>query len=95
MINLSLMEKKQKLTECIFTKDGYTFAGWSTSKDGTVTIADESDGSTLTTTDGDTFTLYAVWKENTTSDTESIEESIALTSLDDIDSINEVEQTEN
>ncbi len=76
--------KAQNLNECAFTKTGYTFVGWSTSIDGSDTIADQSDGSTLTTTDNDTVTLYAKWEENTSStDTESSEDEIALTSIDE------------
>lgn len=76
--------KTQNLTECAFTKTGYKFVGWSTSENGTDTIVDQSDGSTLTTTDNDTVTLYAKWEANTSgTDTESDESGIALTSLDD------------
>ena len=44
-----------------FTRDGYTFKGWSNEPDGeiyTITIP------SLATTCGDTVTLYAIWEEN-------------------------------
>ncbi len=76
--------KTQKLTKCTFTNTGYKFTGWSTSKDGSDTITDESDGSTLTTTDCGTVTLYAKWEADTSStDTQSSEDEIAVMSLDD------------
>ena len=52
-----------KLTKNTFERVGYVFDCWNTSADGTGTkIADEADGSTLSTTDGASVTLYAQWK---------------------------------
>ena len=45
-----------------FTKTGYTFAGWTTTADGT---NPQTTVSNLTTTDGDTVTLFAQWTPNT------------------------------
>jgi uncharacterized repeat protein (TIGR02543 family) len=43
---------------------GWTFGGWATTSDGDVTYADEDSVSNLTSTDGATVTLYAVWTAN-------------------------------
>lgn len=54
------------LTANAFTRQGYTFTGWSTTADGSSGTA-YSDGETvsnLTSTDGDTITLYAQWQKN-------------------------------
>ncbi|MBO0453195.1 InlB B-repeat-containing protein [Candidatus Enterococcus murrayae] len=51
----------QKLTKNSFTKDGYTFAGWSTTADGTSSYVDEANVSNLTADKDGTFDLYAVW----------------------------------
>ena len=47
-----------------FTKKGYTFAGWATSKDGTVRYRDGVEVSNLTTENNGTATLYAKWTPN-------------------------------
>ena len=45
-----------------FSRAGYTFAGWSTEKDGSgTTYTDKQSVSNLTTQNGDTVTLYAQW----------------------------------
>ncbi|MBQ4585160.1 MAG: InlB B-repeat-containing protein [Clostridia bacterium] len=49
------------LTNNTFTKAGYTFVGWSTTKDGEVEYAD---GSSYTMGTNATYTLYAVWTKN-------------------------------
>lgn len=51
----------ESLNANAFTRDGYYFEGWSESADGSATIEDEADGSTLCTTNGGTKNLYAVW----------------------------------
>ncbi|MEG2107862.1 MAG: InlB B-repeat-containing protein, partial [Clostridia bacterium] len=48
------------LTANVFTKTGYTFAGWATTADGAVVY---SDGASYTMTAGG-ITLYAVWTAN-------------------------------
>ena len=49
-----------------FTRTGYTFLGWSTSPTATTpTYTDKQSVKNLTTTNGGTVTLYAVWKANT------------------------------
>ena len=54
------------LTANGFTKFGYTFKGWATSLEranaGTVDYADKASVSNLTTTNGGTVNLYAVWE---------------------------------
>ena len=49
------------LTANAFTKTGYTFAGWATSKDGTVRYRDGAQVSNLTDVNNGTATLYAKW----------------------------------
>lgn len=50
------------LSACTFTApDGYTFAGWATSADGSVAYADGASVSTLATSG--TYPLYAKWDE--------------------------------
>lgn len=49
-----------------YTKDGHTFAGWSTTAGGAVVYADGVTVSNLTATNGATVTLYAVWSCNQT-----------------------------
>ncbi len=50
-----------KLNKNQFTKEGYTFIGWSTSIDGDVMYNDESEISNLSSKDKDVITLYAKW----------------------------------
>ncbi len=50
-----------KLTSNAFTKDGYTFIGWATSKNGSVKY---SNGGSYTMGTESTYTLYAVWEKN-------------------------------
>ncbi len=53
------------LTANGFTKTGYTFLGWSTSSTATAaTYANKASVSKLSATNGETVTLYAVWKAN-------------------------------
>lgn len=52
------------LTESVFTRTGYTFCGWATEPDGEVAYADMDTVVNLTSEDGGTVTLYAVWAEN-------------------------------
>ncbi|MBR3869283.1 MAG: InlB B-repeat-containing protein [Clostridia bacterium] len=49
-----------------FTRVGYTFLGWSADKNATTaTYTDKQSVQNLTSTNGATVTLYAVWKPNT------------------------------
>lgn len=50
-----------KLAENGFERTGYTFAGWSTSKDGKVEYRAGDTVKNLTEENGKTITLYAVW----------------------------------
>jgi len=54
----------KNLTTNAFTKTGYTFAGWATSANGSVVYQDKESVSNLTTTNGETVNLYAVWTPN-------------------------------
>ena len=47
-----------------FTKEGYTFKGWSTTTDGQVVYADGESVKNLTSVPNETVTLYAVWEAN-------------------------------
>ena len=51
----------QNLTANGFSKTGYTFAGWATSADGTKAYNNQQSVNNLTSTNGGTFNLYAVW----------------------------------
>ena len=53
-----------RLSSNKFTKENYTFIGWSTSKGGEVTYTNEAKVKDLGG-EGDIVTLYAVWKSNT------------------------------
>lgn len=62
----TIKSQDKKLAECGFVREGYTFAGWSTTKDGTV---DYQPGTTLKLfqdpkVDNKVTTLYAVWTPN-------------------------------
>ncbi len=54
-------DRTAKLTSNAFTKDGYTFIGWATSKDGSVKY---SNNANYTMGTESTYTLYAVWEKN-------------------------------
>lgn len=45
-----------------FSKTGYNFLGWATSASGSVVYADGADITNLTSVDGKTIDLYAVWE---------------------------------
>ena len=52
----------QNLTTNAFTRTGYSFAGWNTKADGTGTsYTDKQSVNNLTSTNGETVTLYAKW----------------------------------
>lgn len=51
------------LTANGFSREGYTFAGWSTTPTGDVAYTNSQSVSNLTATDGATVTLYAQWNE--------------------------------
>ncbi len=53
-----------RLNTNLYTRDNYTFAGWSTSPAGGVAYGNNATVRNLTTP-GKTITLYAVWKANT------------------------------
>lgn len=62
---------KTTLTPNAFTRTGYTFKGWSTSRTGIVEYADGAEVQFATAENGDTITLYAVWEENGQEEPES------------------------
>ena len=51
----------KNLTANAFAKTGYVFSGWTTSATGKVVYTDEQSVKNLTTANGATITLYAVW----------------------------------
>ena len=53
----------KNLTTNGYTRNGYTFLGWSTSPDGGVQYSDGDSVLNLTATDGETVNLYAQWKQ--------------------------------
>ncbi len=57
--------EEKALTANTFTKTGYDFDGWSTTKGGAKVYADKATVSKLSETNGATVTLYAVWKQGT------------------------------
>lgn len=55
----------QNLTSNSFTRTGYTFTGWNTNSDGSGTsYSDGASVMNLSSTSGDTVTLYAQWREH-------------------------------
>ncbi|MBX8935984.1 InlB B-repeat-containing protein [Enterococcus gilvus] len=52
----------QGLSKNEFSKEGYSFTGWSTVKDSLIDFADEEAVQNLTDVDGAKITLYANWK---------------------------------
>ncbi len=64
MSNLAMTyDTAANLTANAFKRTGYVFKGWATSASGTVAYTDEQSVKNLTTTDGGTVTLYAVWEQ--------------------------------
>lgn len=57
--------KEASLTANGYSRDGYSFAGWTSASNGSGTrYSDRQKVSNLTDRDGDTITLYAKWKAN-------------------------------
>ncbi len=64
MSNLAMKyDTAANLTANAFRKTGYVFKGWATSAGGTVVYTDGQNVNNLTTADGKTVTLYAVWEQ--------------------------------
>ena len=62
MANLAMTyDVAKNLTANTFKKTGYVFSGWATTATGKVTYSDKQSVKNLTTTNGATITLYAVW----------------------------------
>lgn len=57
-------DKECSLNSNGYTTESYTFLGWSTSPSGSVTYSSGASVLNLTSTDGETITLYAVWQQN-------------------------------
>ena len=53
-----------KLSKNTFTRDGYTFKGWSKQPNGNVEYIDEEEIQNLTNIAGEKVVLYAVWTKN-------------------------------
>ncbi len=58
-------DKEQALTSNTFTREGYTFLGWSTTYNGAVKYNDGQSVINLTSENNGSITLYAVWQVNT------------------------------
>ena len=56
---------EQALAKNLFTRTGYTFAGWATEQNGEVEYTDGQTVSDLTAAANGSVTLYAVWTANT------------------------------
>ena len=50
------------LNENKYTKEGYSFQGWSTKNNGVAEFQDKAELKNLSSKNGDNITLYAVWK---------------------------------
>ena len=57
-------DEAKSLTPNGFTKTGYTFAGWATQAGGTVAYTNGQSVTNLSSTDGATIMLYAIWRPN-------------------------------
>ena len=57
-------DKAANLKSNGFTKENYTFKGWSTTQDGTVEYQNDQEVKNLTSQDGKIINLYAVWEED-------------------------------
>jgi uncharacterized repeat protein (TIGR02543 family) len=64
--SVHIYDTSTALSANAFTRTGYTFQGWATSATGSVAYTDKQSVSNLTSTNGATVTLYAVWKANPT-----------------------------
>lgn len=58
-------DQAQTIPKNKFTKQYYTFVGWSTEKDGEIVYHDGASVNNLVNTNGTEVKLYAVWKQNT------------------------------
>ena len=57
-------DEPTELAQNGFTREGYTFIGWSTTKGGSAEYMDKEKVKNLTATNNGTVTLYAVWQIN-------------------------------
>ena len=65
MANLSMTYGEYKdLTRNTYTREGYTFKGWSTTSTGAVVYNDGARVGNLRDTQGTSFILYAVWQQD-------------------------------
>lgn len=72
-------DEPKKLTENGFSRDGYSFQGWSTTKSGNVTYTNNASVSNLSSTDDATVTLYAIWKSNSSGEVDNPSTSTTYT----------------
>ncbi len=56
-----LYDEEKALTSNSFTRAGYSFEGWAMSAGGSVVYSDGQSVSNLSSTDGETIDLYAIW----------------------------------
>lgn len=57
-------DKDSTLSDNVFTRDNYTFRGWSTDPNGSAMYTDKQSVKNLTAENGAVVTLYAVWTKN-------------------------------
>lgn len=57
-------DKDATLSDNVFTRDNYTFRGWSTDPNGSAMYTDKQSVKNLTAENGAVVTLYAVWTKN-------------------------------
>ena len=57
-------DKSTKLAKNIYTRDGFTFLGWSDDKDATTRSIEDAAYVLNLAEKGETITLYAIWSEN-------------------------------
>ncbi|MGN1155738.1 MAG: InlB B-repeat-containing protein [Agathobacter sp.] len=60
----AVYDKDVVLRPNTFSREGYTFAGWATSPNGSVVYENNDSVKNLTSVNGQTVTLYAVWNIN-------------------------------
>lgn len=64
-------EVAKQISSNAYSRDGWTFKGWNTASDGSGdSVATTYDASKLSTTDGETVTLFAQWEQDETQEEE-------------------------
>ncbi len=57
-------DQKVNLPKNLYQKENYTFVGWATQEGGNVVYNDEAEIINLSQTQGESITLYAIWKKD-------------------------------